>query len=82
MKAAASLVRGRLSLLHSNGDAAENVICWVGKAWLASDGPLAQVIEDLISAGADLERADTTGHTALHYAAGYGRCTENAMAKC
>ena len=32
-------------------------------------------MEELISAGADLERADTTGHTPLHYAAGYGRCT-------
>ena len=32
-----------------------------------------QVVEDLIAAGADLERTDTTGHTPLHYAAGYGR---------
>ena len=32
-----------------------------------------QAVEDLIAAGADLERADTKGHTPLHYAAGYGR---------
>jgi len=38
-------------------------------------------MEDLISAGADMERADTTGHTPLHYAAGYGRYVSVAIAK-
>ena len=40
---------------------------------LPQSGPN-QVVEDLIAAGADLERTDATGHTPLHYAAGYGRC--------